>query len=519
VLSVSPLVSFAKQPKPYITLTVDGDEIYAGDTIVLEVESTGLPDPLDLSVLSHDLVFERETTGTRIQVLGGKVVEISIRRMEFTPRKTGTLILGPLRVGEVVSNSVAISVSPAPRVNWAPDAGDAIISVRVSEPEPYVHQQVILTIELLHRYSVSEESYSLPDLGDFTVRPVYEERRTFHDSAREWRKIAWKYLLYPKRSGVLKLEPVKWSGTITKSRAERAVFERAGLFSAFEVRPSVANDTTWWLPASTVTLEESWSSAVTDIKAGDELIRTISIQAEDVLASQIPAPQIHESRAIVQTLIDENRQEVIEEIAERVTARSVAHFKYRVRAQSPIPVFLDTVRLPWWDTENNKTQEAIIPARRINVGLPEKAGLLKELAMERSGLSSFKLWVRDSNWLRLLVYGLAVVILIGFSVHSLVKKWSSFRSYRRIRKMKAELAEIAGRENWHELYQRVLEYGFKANTSNSELREYLSNRLYREKPGSINQQKVHEFIDQMTTIALSSASTEASELNKALKPF
>ncbi|MFT6306801.1 MAG: hypothetical protein ACJA0Z_001966 [Halioglobus sp.] len=51
-------------------------------------------------------------------------------------------------------------------------------------------------------------------------------------------------------------------------------------------------------------------------------------------------------------------------------------------AQSPIPVFLDTVRVRWFNTLANINKEAIIPARRINVGLPDRADLLVDIALQ-----------------------------------------------------------------------------------------------------------------------------------------
>ena len=37
--------------RTYIKLQLDSDEVYSGDTVVLEVESTGLLDPIDLSLI------------------------------------------------------------------------------------------------------------------------------------------------------------------------------------------------------------------------------------------------------------------------------------------------------------------------------------------------------------------------------------------------------------------------------------------------------------------------------------
>jgi hypothetical protein len=66
-------------------------------------------------------------------------------------------------------------------------------------------------------------------------------------------------------------------------------------------------------------------------------------------------------------------------------------------AQSPIPVFLDTVRVPWFDTIERKAKEAIIPARRINVGLPDRADLLADIALKNNGWDQLKVKISSSD--------------------------------------------------------------------------------------------------------------------------
>jgi len=63
----------------YINLQIDSSEAFFGDTIVLNVESTGLLDPIDFSPLLEQVSLVRETSGTRISVINGKIVEIKLR--------------------------------------------------------------------------------------------------------------------------------------------------------------------------------------------------------------------------------------------------------------------------------------------------------------------------------------------------------------------------------------------------------------------------------------------------------
>ncbi len=398
-LTVTPAVC-AQTANASITLSLEDTEVYSGDTVVLQIESTGLLDPIDLSPVKKQASLIRETTGTRIAVIGGKVSEIAIRRMDLLPEKPGLMVIGPLIAGDVQSNSVHINILEGTRPQWQVADDDLKITVSTTPGTPYVNQQVTLTIELLHRYPINNETVNLPELKGFAKRPVLEARRTFRGDDKEWYSTQWQYLLFPENSGAQQIDPIDWSGTASKSRIEKSPFTRRHKAVVLNVRAKHTADTNWWLPASGLSLQESWSEPVTSLRAGDELLRTITIEAKGVLSGQLPEPSVPESRALSQTLIDSRRSETI--TGSSIT--STAEFIYRVKAQSPIPVFLDTVRMQWWDTTRNSATQSIIPARRINVGLPDRADLLSSIALTETGATGLKHWLQSTSTARLSLY-------------------------------------------------------------------------------------------------------------------
>ncbi len=426
VLSCTSSYAQTISSKPYIQLTFDASEIYLGDAVVLELESTGLLDPINLAPLLEQATMVRETTGTRIAVIGGKVVEIKIRRMDLIPKQSGVVVIGPLMAGDITSNSVHIKVLDATRPEWQPKADDLQINTSLSPETVWVNQQVKLTIELLHRYPLNNESISLPELSDFTTRELISNRRTFKGANRDWFRTEWHYLIFPKRSGTLPLGDIHWTGTIAKSRIERAEFSRSLQSLSLPVKAAADDRGPWWLPAETLQLSEEWSMPPTELRAGDELERTIKVRATGILAGQIPSPVVPESRAVQQTLINSSRNETLTSSS----VVSTAEFTYRVKAQSPIPVFLDTVRIPWWSTGDSEYKEAIIPARRINVGLPDRADVLSKLALQETGVNRFKHWLQSTNQLRFFIYVasvISVLILLFLWLPALVK-WIGHRA-------------------------------------------------------------------------------------------
>jgi len=309
-----------------ISLQIDSREVFSGDTVVLNIESTGLLDPIDFSPLLDQATLLRETTGTRISVINGKIVEIKLRWMDLQPKSPGLLVIGPLLSGDVSSNSVHVNVLDIERPDWQPQTDDLQIKTTLTPKSALVNQQVVLTIQLLHRYALSGESVSLPAFSEFSHRTIVSERRTFKDENKEWYRTEWRYLLYPRESGVIDIGRIEWTGTASKSRSERAPFSRTLELLPLSVAKAADTQSGWWLPSDNVKLTEAWSEPPTTLKAGDELERTITIEASAVLAGQIPTPVIPESRAIRQTLIDSKREEKITDNS----INSKAVFTYRV---------------------------------------------------------------------------------------------------------------------------------------------------------------------------------------------
>ncbi len=428
---------------PAITLIGSNETVYRGDSVIIELESVGISDPLDMAPLFQDADLLRETTGTRITVINERVAEMKVRRMELIPRHEGRVIFGPVTgtssAGLVTSNTIVIEVQPPVQSDWEPAPDDLQIDVVLttgdgpymvklldsehasdSKSQPFVGQHIIADIELRHRHPIADEQVSLPDFNGFDVLEQYVERRTVdtREDKNSWRITAWRYHLFAQRSGKLTVGAVSWKGTSIRSRTQRSTFDRRSPSYSLHIKPA-AGSAQWWLPASEVTLNDDWSMDPRDLSAGDEILRTITISARDVLANHLPDIVPPESRALTTTPIRQTRSQQL--TGNHITATGI--FEFRMVAQSPIPVFLDTVRVPWFSTVENESREAIIPARRINVGLPDRADLLASIALEDSWSDRVLLRLEGSTaqWLPWHV---------SFALLSLIATWLWFRELR-----------------------------------------------------------------------------------------
>lgn len=449
----------------YIKLESETTDVFVGDAIVIDIEYVGLPEEPVFDRMRQTTSFERETYGTRIAVVKGKVVEIKIRRMEFTAYEPGTYLFGPLEVDDVLSNSIAVKVLPSGNSTWDAADQDATITLSVTPERASIYQMQTLDITLRHTFPIAEEDIILPTFAGFETRSLVTARRTI--GFNSLREINWKILLFPQTSGEHTINSVKWNGTLVKSRTERAEFERTSEPFSLSVLPagsqeSSADDNTntlsWWLPASSVQLTEEWSKDVRELTAGEEVTRIIKLTASNVTSGQLPQPTVLESRAINQTLVNTERYEALTLDG----INSSATFTYRVNAQSPIPVFLDTVRVPWWNTTINENDEAIIPARRINIGLPERADLLASLAKNdkkksiQEQFSSLPLLALFQGSKQTTSFLLIICAILSAGIIYIGRKLLRSQKKTRVRSARKFLMLQLARENaWNSLYLMI----------------------------------------------------------------
>lgn len=436
VLAAAGIARAADVPR-YIRIAVEQEEIVAGDTIVLEIEATGLEDPLDLAPLEDIGTRIRETAGTRIAVIGGKVVEVRILRIQIEPKGTGVVVVGPLAAGDVVSNSVSFRILEPADSSWVPAADDVSVVMRVAPRSTYLQAQTIVDFELRHRYPLADEKIVLPQIEGARVRPIHTERRTIEqDKGSGSRVVSWRFAVFPNRSGEIAIDAFRVKGEIVKSRRERAPFDIATKPLRVPVLPAQADAADWWLPAANVTIADEWSKNPRELAAGDEVVRTVTVTADGAQGEQIPDIAMRETRGLLITPLGARRS--TEMRADGAHGKTV--FEFRIRALSPIPVFTDTIRVAWWNTKDGTARETVLPARRIDIGMPNREALLKAVG-EREGIVGIVRGLAEralpqSPWTALLPLAMASGALIIFLLRGptlLAKHWESWLISRRIR--------------------------------------------------------------------------------------
>ncbi len=397
---------------------LDRDTVYMGDTFTLTIESDGQSSNRqpDLAPLEKDFEVLGTSTRTQVSIFNGRRSDKRQWHVQLQPRHLGLLHIPSLSVGGQQTAPLELKITEPPQQTAAQAGRHVFIETETDTAgKPvYVQQQIPYTVRLFYDDRLQEGELSAPEPDNAVVERLGKENR--YDTVRNGRQyhvIERNYVISPEKSGSLHIPPALFRGRITVPQQQRTRPARSPLeeflnnspfandpffrnrlggspfgnafanpgqpitvrSSAIDmtIKPRPATASHNWLPAEAVTLTDSWTENPPQLKVGEPVSRTITIQAKGLSGSQIPELAIT-APAGVRLYPEAPTQE------NRTDGTTI----YGVRSQtlSYIPSAQGTLDIPaitldWWDTRHDKAAHTALPAWQLNV-LPSAPGSASE---------------------------------------------------------------------------------------------------------------------------------------------
>lgn len=362
---IIPVLSWAQD----LRTSVDRNTVYEGETIFLAIEAesdTGGETP-DIGQLTYDF-----------HILGSAVENTAKGKrwvFEIEPKRSGELRIPAMRVGAKMRTS-AMTVTVLEKESVTDTGADVFLEILVEPKDPYVQSQVRYSERLFVAVPLSEGALSYAPMPQTIVsQPLGEEMQYVASrNGRNYRVAERLYALFPEKSGTIVLPPVLFRGRTspenrTPGQRGRSVTlgRRIQIQSeaiTLNVRARPQEDTAdHWLPAANLTLQETWSLEPLELRAGEPVTRTLTIEAQGLMASQLPelavadiaGANIYPDQIISDTWHDQGWH------------YSQRDQRIAIVARAEGVLSLPEVRLRWWDTGADRQRTAVLPARTINV--------------------------------------------------------------------------------------------------------------------------------------------------------
>ena len=357
-----------------LSATVDRREIAMGETLRLTLlgDAGEQPAEIDLTPLSRDWEILSRSSATNARFINGQNQVTRTLEMELAPLREGTLSIPSLTAGGRNTTPLSIRVNPEPVV--AP--GDALVlfEASVESDSVYVQAETILTVTLQQAINLDGGEISAFDIPDAVVENL--ERRSFQRRVgnRTWLVTELRYAVYPQKSGKLTIPAIGFSAREVQP-GRSLLGARLGRRLRLTSEPIEMNVKSVpasfpgevWLPARDLTLEENWSIDPEALNVGDSTTRTLTLVGRGLQGSQLPPLSSVQGALNIPELRFYPDQEAIDqsELADGLQGRRVQ--SEALVARSGGAWVLPEIRIPWWNTDTDQLEFAVIPARNVAV--------------------------------------------------------------------------------------------------------------------------------------------------------
>lgn len=344
--------------------TVGMDETFTLSLLADSSRFTSEPDTRELEQSFH--IINRQES-SRTNITNGKIN--SSRQWDYTlsAKQVGSLIIPAIPMGDKKTRPISMEITAAAPPTSTRN-GNVYLESDITPRRAYVQSELLYTVKVFTAVNFLDASLDAPKIDNAIVEPRGEQRYRSRVGERNYQVIERNYAIYPQLSGRLTIPALTLQARVESYRSSmldpgKLVVKRSSEHHITVREPDPAFQGPLWLPARTLSLSESWSKDKNTVKVGDSITRTVSIQADGLLGSQLPAlPQY----AIDNAKLYPDQAKIISGDAQNAW-RSSRSESVAIIPTAPGTLVLPEVRIPWWNTKTQRQEVAILAATELTV--------------------------------------------------------------------------------------------------------------------------------------------------------
>lgn len=381
-----------------ITVRTDRDPVAQGETfrIIFTVDGSQDDEP-DFSPLNQDFQLLGTSQSSSFSIINGSMSRSKTYTLTVAPNRKGRLTIPSINFGKDRSPVRQITITDAGQSSsgssqspGAPTTSSKqlFMIAEVDSKNPYVQEQVILTLKIYRRIEWINPSLSDPKFEgvEAAIQSLGKEKNYEAEyKGRRYAVIELRYAIFPQQSGELTIQPFNLKAKIPTGTTQRRSPSRSfndSFFNDFfsRSRQTYAIKSTsskaikldvkaipagfkgqHWLPAKKIQLQETWSSDVTKLVAGEPVTRTIALIADGLGASQLPEIKSADQKGL-RAYPD---QPVAQEQATGSGLLSTVTQKIALIPSHGGRFTIPAIEIPWWNTTADKMELAKISAQTL----------------------------------------------------------------------------------------------------------------------------------------------------------
>lgn len=356
-----------------LTATVDRTIISDLDMITLTVRASdsAANANVDFSRLKQDfeVITESSRQNSSMSIINGRRTSVVYKDhvLTLSPKRIGNLFIPSFSAGNERSQPITIYVQEQTATQRQRMNQFVFFETVVDTNDTYVQGQIIYSVRLFYTEAIGGDFPQAPSLPDTVVETLETEKR--YESIVDGRRyyvLEKRYALFPQRSGTLEIPRERFIGT----RGSGGVFAQRQRVNAVSESHTINVKTVPtsftgenWIPAKALGVKEAWTETTPVFRVGEPVNRQLAISAiglSDAVLPQLGEMKVENAKVYADPPATENRISQDGITALQVTTVGV------VPTQEG-ELVLPEIRIPWWNTQTDREEIAIIPSATYQV--------------------------------------------------------------------------------------------------------------------------------------------------------
>lgn len=269
-------------------------------------------------------------------------------------------------------------------------------------PKFNVNEQVILYIEV----ATPRWFTGGTRIGSVEIPNVIAKQRnqlatnyTERKGGQTWSRQRWEITLYPQASGQFVIPPVAVGVQVSApdgSKVAGTLYTQPIKFEA-SMPSGLLSDDSAWFTATKVSVDQKWTMSNDELKVGDAITRTITINAQDSLSVLLPDLLSNDSTASYQAYPQPNRLDDKQTRGDYQSSR-IEESVYVIQQGGEFT--LPEHKFQWWNSKSKELETVVIEGKTFKAK------------------HTFKSFVRAySGWLIGSAVTLFVLVIAALSIH------------------------------------------------------------------------------------------------------
>ena len=356
-----------------ITVQIDRNPVHVSETVEITFTADSAPDgDPDFSPLQTDFEILNQSSSSQVSIMNGQVSRNYQWIVTVMPKQAGGLIIPSIAFGSDRSPATVLQVTTAlPQTSTNPSK-NVFLEVDVSPANPYVQAQVIYTIRVYHRTSITQAELSEPEVGNAVVEQLGKDTKYRTQRGNiTYDVYERRYAIFPQRSGKLHIAPIRLDAQILTGQRSRGFFFSRDITHTeritsdaleLDVKPIPHAFTgQHWLPASSLELTQTWSDDPSKAVVGEPETQTLTLRAEGLMKSQLPSLSEFQKDILASHNIKiYPDQPVLTQAGTASGVMSQREEKIAMIPEQPGAIKIPAVEIPWWNTQTDHMEIARI---------------------------------------------------------------------------------------------------------------------------------------------------------------